>query len=252
MTKNYIYKGSIRHRRFTPISQTFNYKIFMTFFDISKIDKMFKKSIFWNVNKFAFVSFNRVDYHGNPELSLDQAVRETIFKKKGIDIKGPIRVLTHLRYFGYCFNPVSFYYCYDENDKDVELIMAEVTNTPWNERHCYFINTKKKKNFIEHLNKEFHVSPFWEMDHQYEWYFTTPKEDLHVNMKNFKDEKKIFDATLNMNTRIEMNFYNLLLQTITFPFITLMVYLRIHYQALKLWLKGVKYIDHPKYNKNID
>ena len=251
MIKNYIYKGNIRHRRFTPLTRSFNYSIFMTFFDISTIEKMFKKSFLWNINKFGLISYHRKDYHGDPKLSLDDAVRKTIYEKKGLKLNGPIRILTHLRYFGYCFNPVSFYYCYDRNDSNVELIMAEVTNTPWNERHCYFIETKKKDSFIEHLEKEFHVSPFWEMDHQYEWYFTSPKENIFVNMKNFKSNKKIFDATLNLTKRIEMNFYNLLLQILLYPFITLMVYLRIHFQALILWLRGVKYVDHPKYKENI-
>ena len=250
MIKNYIYKGRIKHRRFTPVMQSFNYSIFMTFFDINKIESIFKKSILWNVNKFALISFQRKDYHGDPNISLDLAVRETIYQKKGIKIEGPIRILTHLRYFGYCFNPVTFYYCYNKNDTKVQMIMAEVTNTPWNERYTYFIDSKKNNNFLEHLDKKFHVSPFWEMDHQYEWYFTSPNEKIFVNMKNFKSKQKVFDATLDLNQRIEMNFYNLLFHTLTYPFLTLMVYLRIHYQALKLWLRGVKYVDHPKYKQD--
>tara|TARA_B110000014_G_scaffold246815_1_gene219847 strand:+ start:23 stop:784 length:762 start_codon:yes stop_codon:yes gene_type:complete len=250
MIKNYIYKGSIRHRRFTPVMQSFNYSIFMTFFDINKIESIFKKSILWNVNKFGLMSFQRKDYHGDPNISLDSAVRQTIYQEKSIKIEGPIRILTHLRYFGYCFNPVSFYYCYNKNDTKVQIIMAEVTNTPWNERHTYFIDSKKNNNFLEHLDKEFHVSPFWDMDHKYEWYFTSPTEKLFVNMKNFKSKQKVFDVVLDLNQRIEMNFYNLLLHTLTYPFLTLMVYLRIHYQALKLWLRGVKYVDHPKYKQD--
>ena len=249
MIKNYIYKGSIRHRRFTPVIQSFNYSIFMTFFDINKIESIFKKSILWNVNKFGLMSFQRKDYHGDPNISLDLAVRQTIYQEKGIKIEGPIRILTHLRYFGYCFNPVSFYYCYDKNDSQVELIMAEVTNTPWNERHCYFIKNKKNKNFKENLKKKFHVSPFWGMDHDYQWMFTEPKDNLNVHMVNFKKGDKIFDATLELSNKIDMSFKKLIINTFKYPFITLITYLRIHFQALILLIKGATFHNHPKYNK---
>ena len=247
---NFIYKGNIRHRRYTPFNRKFQYSTFMTFFDINKIETMFDKSLLWNINKRALIAYYRKDYHGDANISLDQAVRETVKDKAGVTLDGPIRLLTHLRYFGYCFNPVSFYYCYDKKDKDVELIMAEVSNTPWNERHCYFIKNKKHKNFKENLKKKFHVSPFWDMDHDYEWYFNIPKDSLNVNMINYKDSKKVFDATLTLTEKIELNFKNLLIHTFKFPFITLMVFIRIHFQAMKLWIKGATFFDHPKYKEN--
>ena len=188
---DYIYTGTIRHRRFVPFDHFFSYRIFMVYFDISKVEQILKKSWFWNVNKPSIVSFYREDYHGNQEQSLDDAVRSTIYQKTGRILKGPIRILTHLRYFGYCFNPVSFYYCFNKNDSQVELIMAEITNTPWNERHCYFITNKKNKNFKENLKKKFHVSPFWDMDHDYEWLFSQAEDNLNVHMINFKKGNKI-------------------------------------------------------------
>ena len=246
---NFIYKGSIRHRRYTPFYRLFKYSIFMTFFDISHIEKMFKKSIFWNVNKRALISFYRKDYHGNPKLSLDQSVRQTIEEKTQYKPEGPIRLLTHLRYFGYCFNPVSFYYCFNKNDSQVELIMAEITNTPWNERHCYFITNKKNKNFKENLKKKFHVSPFWDMDHDYEWLFSQAEDNLNVHMINFKKGNKIFDATLELSNRIDMSFKNLMINTFKYPFITLSTYLRIHFQAFILLIRGATFHNHPKYKE---
>jgi DUF1365 family protein len=247
---NHIYKGNIRHRRYTPFSRKFQYSTFMTYFDINMIETLFNKSIFWNTNKRAVISFYREDYHGDKNISLDKAVRNTVLKKTGKSISGPIRILTHLRYFGYCFNPVSFYYCYDKEDSNVELIMAEVTNTPWNERHCYFITNKKHKNFKQNLKKKLHVSPFWDMDHDYQWYFSVPRESLNVNMINYKDSKKVFDATLTLTKKSELNVNNLLLHSLRFPFITLIVFLRIHFQAMKLWIKGATFFDHPKYEEN--
>ena len=108
----------------------------MAYVDISSLASIMKTSLLWNINKPAIVSFKRKDYHGDPSMGLESAVRKTLLEKTGKQFNGPIRLLTHLRYFGYCFNPVSFYYCFDSEDKELEVILAEVTNTPWKERHA--------------------------------------------------------------------------------------------------------------------
>tara|TARA_B110000196_G_scaffold6386_1_gene5706 strand:- start:2480 stop:2881 length:402 start_codon:yes stop_codon:yes gene_type:complete len=128
------------------------------------------------------------------------------------------------------------------------MIMAEVTNTPWNERYSYIIDKKmlsgSKKNLVAELEKKLHVSPFWGMDHQYEWLFSEPDESLLVNMKNFKSGMKVFDATLTMK-RKALTIKNLLISVLRFPFITLLVVYRIHWQALKLWIKKAPFFPHP-------
>ena len=222
----------------------------MTYFDISRVESLLPDSFLFKVNKPALVSYYRSDYHGDTKLTLDESVRKTVKEKTGTTLEGPIRLLTHLRYFGYCFNPVSFYYCFDKSDKKLEMIMAEVTNTPWNERHCYFITAKKNKSFRQGLKKQFHVSPFWDMDHDYDWYFSDVSDTISVNMINYKDEKKVFDATLSLSVSKKITNLNLFLSVLRFPFSTLMVYLRIHYQAFKLWVKGATFYDHPKYEEN--
>ena len=246
--KSYIYSGTIRHRRFEPFGHIFTYPLFMTYIDLNSIDSLFKKSWLWNIDKPALVSFMRNDYHGDSNISLDKSVRKTISEKIGFQVKGPIRLLTHLRYLGYCFNPVSFYYCFDENDSKVDVIMAEITNTPWNERHSYIINhrdtTGKSNNLIADLEKKLHVSPFWGMDHQYKWIFTQPNENLLVNMKNYKNGENVFDATLNMK-RSPFTKAGLIKQIAKFPFITIVVVFRIHWQAFKLWLKKAPFFIHP-------
>ena len=117
INKSYIYSGTIRHRRFAPFDHFFTYPLFMTYIDLDSIDSALSKSWLWNIDKPALVSFMRKDYHGDSEMSLDESVRKTVFEKIGYKVKGPIRLLTHLRYLGYCFNPVSFYYCFDEKDQ---------------------------------------------------------------------------------------------------------------------------------------
>ena len=127
--------------------------------------------------------------------------------------------------------------------------MAEVTNTPWNERHAYIIHDKesdvKFANLKADLEKKLHVSPFWGMDHNYEWLFTQPGKNILVNMKNYKNDIKVFDATLQLH-RIPFNYISLINQLIRFPFITAIVVFRIHWQAAKLWLKRAPFFVHPK------
>ncbi len=245
---NYIYKGQIKHQRFTPVEHYFSYSTYMTYLDLETIESAFSRSWFWNINKFALVSYFRKDYHGDVSKPLDYEVRNTIKNKIGYKPNGPIRLLTNLRYFGFCFNPVSFYYCFDKTDTYVEVIMAEVTNTPWNERYSYIINkkltSKQLSNFKADLKKKLHVSPFWGMDHHYKWIFNQPKEKLFVNMTNIKDQNKVFKANLTLN-RYPMTLTSLAKLVFQYPFLTFMVIFKIHFQALKLWLKKVPFFIHP-------
>ena len=246
-TDHYIYTGSVRHRRYTPFESEFSYPIFMLYLDINDLENVINKSIFWNINKPAIVSFNRKDFHGNENIDLDIAVRNTVEEKAGIRPEGKIRILAHLRYFGYCFNPVTFYYCFNSSDDSVDYILAEVTNTPWKERHAYVLSSSKdSKNskIRSNMKKKLHVSPFWDMNHMYEWVFSSPQKKLNVFMKNFKDGEHVFDATLNMD-RMQMNKRNLLKSVFRFPFMTLKVVFWIHFQAFILWLRGATFYTHP-------
>ena len=219
----------------------------MAYIDISNLASVMKPSMLWNINKPAIVSYRRQDYHGDPSIGLEEAVRKTMREKTGIEFKGPIRLLTHLRYFGHCFNPVSFYYCFDKEDKNLEYILAEVTNTPWKERFAYVIDKKSKKNniaFDTEFKKQFHVSPFWGMDHNYKWIFSPPEEKLFVNMKNYRKGLKVFDATLNLN-RTPFSKMSLLKQIFRFSFITMIVVMRIHLHAAILWFRRAPFFIHP-------
>ena len=249
LSKNHqLYWGTISHQRHTPFKRFFSYPIFMAYIDISSLASTMKPSLLWNINKPALVSFKRKDYHGDPDLDLDSAVRKTLHEKTGKVFKGPIRLLTHLRYFGHCFNPVSFYYCFDDLDQKVEAIMAEVTNTPWKERHAYIIEEQAENNtrtgFIASPKKQLHVSPFWGMDHDYEWFFSQPEDSLNVKMKNFKDGEKVFNVSLDLKRRAFSN-AGLVKAISRFPFITLMVVYRIHWQAFMLYIKRAPFFTHP-------
>ena len=249
-TENFIYNGVVRHRRHNPFRSEFSYSIFMIYLDIGDLDSILKKSLFWNINKPAVVSFNRSDFHGDPDISLDDAVRNTIENRTGSRPRGKIRMLAHLRYFGYCFNPVTFYYCFSHDDKRINYILAEVTNTPWKERYAYVLTASDNSHKIKsNMKKKLHVSPFWDMDHNYEWVFSSPKEKLSVLMKNYKNGDNVFDASLSMK-RMDLNKSNLFKSVFRYPFITIKVVFWIHFQAFFLWLRGATFYTHPSKIKN--
>ena len=132
-----IYEGTVRHRRFAPVRNQFTYRLFMLYLDLAELSDVFRGRVLWSTDHFNLAWLRRSDHLGDPAVSLDEAVRELIAERTGTRPMGPIRLLTHLRYFGHCFNPVSLFYCYDPAGERVETVVAEVSNTPWHERHCY-------------------------------------------------------------------------------------------------------------------
>jgi len=254
--KSQIYKGWVRHRRSAPTQNRFLYRMFMLYIDLAELPQLFDGVPFWSARRWAPARFKRSDYLGSDAVPLDSAVRDLVAARLGRRPDGPIRLLTHLRYFGYCFNPVSFYYCFDAADKRVDTIVAEITNTPWAERHAYVLDARQTvapdtatprlsgplQRFA--FDKEFHVSPFMPMNMQYDWRFNAPADHLFVHMQNFHAGEPVFDATLSM-TRQPLNAAALVGLLLAFPLMTVKVAVAIHWQALKLWLKSTPVHDHP-------
>jgi DUF1365 family protein len=243
-----IYRGHVRHRRFSPVEHEFRYSLFMMYMDLREIDSLFAGRWLWSASRPAVAWFRRRDHFGDPDVPLDRAVRDVVQERTGRRPQGPIGLLTHLRYFGICINPVSFFYCYEPSGASLEAVVAEVHNTPWNERHCYVLSDFERRGSGSGLGcrlpKEFHVSPFMGMDFEYEFLLTPPGESLSVHIENRRDGGKHFDATLNMK-REEIDGSALAGVLVEYPFMTLRVFLSIHYQAVRLWLKKVPFHPHP-------
>ena len=239
-----IYAGVVRHRRYRPARHEFRSRLFMMYLDLGELPEALDGRWLWSARHPAPAWFRRADYHGDPAVPLDEAVRATVARETGRRPAGPIRLLTHLRYFGYCFNPVSLYYCYDARDATVETVMAEITNTPWNERHTYVLRREPTRALRFRFRKAFHVSPFMDMDHRYDWHFSEPRRTLAVHMQNFDVQGRIFDATLVLERR-EITATALARVLLAHPWMTASVVAGIHWNALRIWLKGNPFFVHP-------
>jgi DUF1365 family protein len=246
--ENCIYVGKVRHRWFSPRLHEFTYKLFMFCFDINKIAENFQSSWWCGSQRFNWFGFNRKNHLGSSEVPLDQAVREFIKEKTGSLPLGKIFLLTHLSCVGYCFNPISVYLVFRQDSTEIEMLIAEVTNTPWGERHYYILNNQQeiKKNIYQYVfQKAMHVSPFMAMDYEYRLNFKLDDRQLILHMDSYKNAEHHFDATLSLDS-MPMNAVNIRKMLLRFPFMTFKVVAAIHWEALKLLLKGVPIHSHPK------
>ena len=246
-----IYEGRVRHTRRTPAEHSFNYRLFLMYLDLEELPRLFDKRWFWSTSRPALARFRRSDHIGDAAQPLAESVRALVESATGRRPTGPIRLLTNLSYFGYCFNPVSFYYCFDKADEHVEFIVAEVNNTPWGETDTYVLQCDPgRRSWRFAPEKKMHVSPFMPMDVDYRWALSAPGENLSVYMANSQDGDKIFDATMALERR-PISSRSLASVLVRFPLMTLKVIAGIHWEALRLWVKRVPFHEHPAKRKEV-
>ncbi len=248
--KSCIYEGKVRHRRMTPVVNAFQYRLFMMYLDLAELPHVFDLHPLWSARHVNLAYFRRRDHLGGPRVPLEDAVRDLVQDRSGVRPKGPIRLLTQLRCLGYCFNPVSFYYCFNSSDSRLEALVAEVHNTPWLEEHCYVfgdaMNVHPSAGWRQYrFDKAFHVSPFMEMGIRYDWRFQVPGEAVHVHMNLHAGDTKRFDATLELR-RVPITRGSLTRVLLIYPLMTWKVTAMIYRQALRLKWKGASVHAHPK------
>jgi uncharacterized protein len=231
-----IYEGTIRHRRLEP-RRSFEHRIALFYLDLQELPGLLEGRLVRP--RPGLLRFRRADYLGADGTPLDDAVRDTVHAQTRRRPEGPIRLLTQLRSFGHCFNPVSFYYCFDDAGEWVEALVAEVTNTPWGERHAYVIPGTRGE-----MTKALHVSPFMAMDHRYSVRAEAPGERLAIHIESRRNGAPAFDATLALRRR-ELTRGAAARLAVRYPLANLRVLALIYGHAVGLKLAGAPVHRHP-------
>ena len=249
-----IFSGRVSHSRSKPVLHAFSYQVYMMYLDLDELQEVFEGRWFWSTRRRAIARFNRKNHLGDRHDPLDVSVRDLVEAETGSRPSGPVRLLTQLSYFGYCFNPISLYYCFGGSGSRLETVVAEVSNTPWGERHYYVLpdamNTGNEQARQFCSEKKMHVSPFMGMNISYEWLLTEPANDLVVRIASRQDNKRFFGASLELK-RQEITGVALARVLLRYPLISLAVAFAIRLQALKLWLKGCPVHAHPDKSKSM-
>ena len=252
MPASALYVGHIRHRRTRPHAHAFRSRMAQLYVDLDELPTLLDGHWLWSLDRRNVAAFHRRDYFGDPAIPLKTAVQSAVEAATGVRPTGPVRLLAHWRYFGYVMNPVSFYYCFDADGTTLNAIVAEITNTPWGERHAYVLDAAAaerhgtdRRIHAWTFDKAFHVSPFLTMGLHYDWRFEVPGTHLRVHMDVTDAQGSIFDATLVMQRR-QLDGAALTRFLFQYPALTAQVAWKIYWNALVLRLKRNPFHAHPR------
>lgn len=240
-----LYLGRVTHRRIGGVEHTFGYRHALLALDLAELEQAFEGRWFWSVERPNLASFRRADYLGaDSGETLENAVRARVRAELGREPRGHIVLLTQPRLLGFVFNPVSFYYVHDEAGA-LDSIVAEITNTPWNERHSYVLDARGGGASTS-FAKNFHVSPFQPLEQRYHWTFGTLGPDLRVQMTNSEAGRAVFQVELTLQ-RHALDGASLAKALVLCPGFSLRSLAAIYWQALRLKLKGAPFFEHPRH-----
>jgi DUF1365 family protein len=243
-----IYEGWVTHRRYRPVEHAFRYRIFLPLLDLDERPGVLDPFPLWSARRPAPAWVRRADFLGGGSEPIAESARALLARRLGRQPDGPIRLLAHPRYLGVGFNPVSFLFCHRTSGK-LDSVIAEVTNTPWGERHAYVLDPDGASSVDGTLRgeveKELHVSPYMAMDQRYEWWTTVPGDHLRLGLRNREGADVVFEATLGLRRR-ELDRRLMTRLLLTYPPMTIATLARIYLQALRLRIKGVPLFAHAR------
>lgn len=243
MSGNGVFQGTVRHRRFTPVHREFSYQFSMFGFDLDDIDQLTHQYCIFGRRWYHPICFCEKDYLKSEPGELKERIALKV-KGLGGEWQGSkVIMLIQCRSLGLYFSPINFYYCFDD-DKKCRLMLAEVCNTPWQERHYYLVNIEGD----DETQKEFHVSPFMALDMNYRWKVKPIDQKAFVHLENHTkgtEPEKVFDATMAL-TKQPMTTLSMIKTWCSLPFSAIKVVVLIYWQALKIFLRGVPFIPYPK------
>ncbi len=251
-TTSALYRGMVMHHRHRPQKRRFSYQLQWLYLNLDEVEQCVSQTSLLSTRRFGFISFYEPDHYENPssdlrEASLADIVRARL-KNAGIEFeKGPICLLTQPRSLGSFFCPLSVYYCFDASGSRLNAIVAEVTNTPWKERHDYVIDLTgetAKDAYNCTTKKDFHVSPFLPMDMEYRWRLLVPDEWLTLAINCVQNESCMLTSTIRLQ-RKPISSKALAAERLRRPFASLSILSAIYYEALVMWLKRAQYHPHP-------
>jgi len=265
MSASAIYEGWVRHRRFEPVEHSFRYRLFLMYLDLDELPELLDSLPLFSARGTAPARFRRADFLGDPERPLAECARDAVEQCSGRRPGGPVRLLANLRYFGHIFNPVGFYYCFDEDGDQVEAVVADVHNIPWGEHHPYVLTRGERGGPVlaGELDKQLHVSPLMGMDQTYSFRAGEPGATLSVQIESRPVQRPVrpmpgqdvapreetgakqFDATLSLRRR-ELSRSRSTRMLLRYPAMSLQVVARIYAQSLRLKLRGARYFPHPE------
>ena len=242
-----LYEGRVFHRRHLPVAHRFEFPLFMAYLDLAELPGLFDGRWLWSSRRPTLAWFRRADHFGDSSRPLDTCVRELVKDRTGRWLEGPIGLLTHLRYAGLAFNPVSFYYVHGAQG-ELEVVVAEVNNTPWGERYYYVLEHDRRRPSSDGIRtvgqKDFHVSPFMGMQQAYEWQVVQPARSVALHVSSRESSVKVFEAGFALERR-ELDTASLARALARYPFMTAQVFAGIYWQAFRLWSKGTPFYAHP-------
>ena len=241
-----VYEGWVWHHRHEPISRRFRYALAMLYLDLDELDEAFAGRWLWSATRPSLAWFRRADYLGDAAQPLSDSVRSFLVQEGVAGADGPIRLLTQPRYLGYLINPVSFYFCFDRSGADLKAVIAEVTNTPWRERKCYVLrgdSLAADQRPAARVRKQLYVSPFLPPDMEYGWRLAAPGARLRVDIHNYRQGQRVFEAALRLSRR-EWSTSTLRRLLWRYPLMTQRIATAIYWQALRLWWQGCPVYPH--------